>query len=167
MIEFDLEPAGGSVTIATFGSHGFIVNIIFNVARVALGFGIAKLCLGFMAIAAIHIGMIAFQSKVRVLVIEQLPIQHNDHGIPSLMVCVAVRAIVLPGILEQAVKADDIADIKSDVLMAIEAQRTLLTAIECLMAGSAICLVFSVPCNDLARHDQGFHLSECVRWYEG
>jgi hypothetical protein len=94
MIEFDVEPAGGRVTIATFGSHGFIVNIIFNVARVALGFGIAKLCLGFMATAAIHIGMIAFQSKVRVLVIEQLPVQYNDHGIPSLMVCVAVRAIV-------------------------------------------------------------------------
>jgi len=94
MIEFDVEPAGGRVTIATFGSHGFIVNIIFNVARVALGLGIAKLCLGFMATAAIHIGMIAFQSEVRVLVIEQLPVQYNDYGIPSLMVCVAVRAFV-------------------------------------------------------------------------
>ena len=167
MIEFDVEPAGGRVTIATFGSHGFIVNIIFNVARVALGFCIAKLCLGFMATAAIHIGMIAFQSKVRVLVIEQLSVEYNNDGIPSLMVRVAVRAIVEPGILEQAVETVDIADIKGDVLMAVEAQRTLLFTIECLMAGITFRLVFGMPCNDLARHDQGFHLSECVRGYEG
>jgi len=32
MIELYVEPARGRVTIATFGSHGFIVNIIFNVA---------------------------------------------------------------------------------------------------------------------------------------
>jgi hypothetical protein len=32
MIELDVEPARGRVAIATFGSHGFIVNIIFNVA---------------------------------------------------------------------------------------------------------------------------------------
>ena len=120
-----------------------------------------------MATAAIYVGMIAFQSKVRVLVIKQLPIQYDDDGIPSLMVCVAVCAIVQPGILEQAVKADDIADIKGDVLMAVQAQRALLVAIECLMAGVAIRLVFSMPCNDRARHDQGFHLSECVRGYEG
>ena len=167
MIELDVEPASGSVTIATFGPHGFIVNIIFNVARVALGLGIAKLCLGFMATAAIHIGMISFQSKVRVLVIEQLLVQYNDYGIPSLMVRVAVRAIVEPGILEQAMETDDIADIKGDVLVAVQAQRTLLITIECLMAGIAIRLVFGMPCNDLARHDQGFHLSECVRGNEG
>jgi hypothetical protein len=143
------------------------VNIIFNVARVALGFGIAKLCLGFMATEAIQIGMISFQSKVRVLVIEQLPVQYNDYGIPSVMVRVAVGAIVEPGILEQAVESGDIADIKGDVLMAVQAQRTLLATIKCLMAGIAIRLVFGVPCNDLARHDQGFHLSECVRGYEG
>ena len=94
MIELDVEPAAGRVAIATFGSHGFFVNIIFNVARVALGFCIAKLCLGFMATGAIRIGMIALQSEVRVFVIEQLPVQYNDHGIPSLMVRVAVRAIV-------------------------------------------------------------------------
>ena len=167
MIELDVEPASGSVTIATFGPHGVIVNIIFNVARVALGLGIAKLCLGFMATAAIHIGMISFQSKVRVLVIEQLLVQYNDYGIPSLMVRVAVRAIVEPGILEQAVKTGDIADIKGDVFVAVEAQRTLLFTIECLMAGIAIRLVFGMPCNDLARHDQGFDLSIGVRCYEG
>ena len=64
-------------------------------------------------------------------------------------------------------KTNDIADIKGDVLMAVEAQRTLLGTIECLMAGIAIRLVFGMPCNDLARHDQGFYLSECVRGYEG
>ena len=72
-----------------------------------------------MATAAIHIGMVALQSKVRVLVIEHLPVQYNDDGIPSLMVCVAVRAIIQPRILEQAVKTDDVADIKSNVLMAV------------------------------------------------
>lgn len=167
MIELDVEPAGGRVTIATFGSHGFIVNIVFNVARVALGFCIAKLCLGFMATATIHISMIAFQSEVRVLVIEQLPVQYNDNGIPSLMVRMAVRAIIQPRILEQAVKTDDFVDIKGDVLMAVQAQPTLLTAIECLMAGFAIRLVFGMPFDNIARHDQGLHLSIGVCCYEG
>jgi len=120
-----------------------------------------------MATAAIHIGMVALQSKVRVLVIEHLPVQYNDDGIPSLMVCVAVRAIIQPRILEQAVKTDDVADIKGNVLMAVQAQRALLFTIECFMARIAIRLVFGMRCNDLARHDQGFHLSECVRGYEG
>ena len=167
MIELDVEPAGGRVAIATFGSHRFIVNIIFNVARVAFGFGIAKFRLRFMATAAIHVGMIAFQSEVRVLVIEQLPVQYNDRGISSVMILVAVCAIVESGILGQAMETDDIADIKGDVLVAVQAQRTLLAAIECLMAGIAIHLVLGVPFDNVARHDQGLDLSIGVRCYEG
>ena len=167
MIEFDVEPAGGRVTIATLGSHGFIVNIIFNVAGVAFSFGIAKLRLGLMATAAFHVRMIAFQCEVRVFVIEQLPVQYDDYGISSLMIRVAVGAIVEPGILEQAMETGDIADVRGNVLVAVEAERALLAAIKCLVARAAFGFVFGMPFDNVARHDQGFDLSIGVRCYEG
>lgn len=167
MVEFDIQPACRRMAVATFCAHRVVMNIIGLVAVVAPCLGIAKLRLGLVTSFTRGFGVPADQLEIRIRVIEYRPVELNDVCITALMVGMTVSACVEAGIVEEAMESHHVADVECDVLVTVQAQRTLFFAIKCLMAGTTIGLIFGVPLDNIARHDQGFNLSECMCGYKG
>ena len=134
------------------------MHIVRFVAAVAVLRGVAELDARVMATVTLRFGVVTNQRKIRAVMIEAQPVELYDVGIASFVVGMTYEAGAAAGSPVAAMETKIHLYVSRDVLMTAQAQRTLFTAIECLVAGVAVSLEFRVPLDNLARHDQGLDL---------
>jgi len=158
VIELDVGPGYGAMTVAAFRPHGVAMNIVGLVAGETLRRRIAVLSVFFVALRALGFAVLAQELEVGEIVVERAFIEMDDIGIPAFMVCMTARTAVIARIAEQSVKPRPIAYVGRDIFMTFEAERTLLCALELGVTCTAVFLVFAMTFNNTARHDQGLNL---------
>jgi hypothetical protein len=92
-------------------------------------------------------------------VIERRPGQLDDVGVATEVLGVTGLALRTVDRRQPAVEPALSADVRTDVLVAVHAQRWLPAAVGAVVALRAFLLDLGVPSNDLARHQQGFQAS--------
>lgn len=90
VIELDVEPGIGRVTVATLCAQRVRMRVVLLVARETVARCVTMSDFRCMAAAALAIGVTSDQGKVRVIVIEVTLIEPDDIGIPAFVVRVTV-----------------------------------------------------------------------------
>jgi len=125
VIKFHVQPRCRRMAIATLGTHRFTMDVVRLMAGEAFGLRLAMLCARFMAIGTRRLDVLAEQGKVRHVVIKPGLIELHDIGIPTFVIGVAVGAGLATGSAVKTVKTGPRFDVGIDVLVAVQAQRTL------------------------------------------
>ena len=158
VIEFDIEPVIGRVTVTTLCPHRIGVRVVLLVAGEAVARRVTVANIRRVTICALPVRVMSDQLKIGLVVVEVALVETNDIGVPAFVVRVTVctgrpaRASIL------AVKPGLCVDIACDLFVTIEAQRALLAAFEAQMTVGALFLVFGVCLYYLTRHDQRLEL---------
>ena len=92
--------------------------------------------------------------KIREGMIERLPVQLDDVGVPSLVIGVTMGALILCGARLAPMKSLARRTIRCDFLMACKAEPHLRFARERLVTIAALLLELGMPVDDLPRHDK-------------
>ena len=172
VVEFGAGLGNRGMAVRTLGAHGVAMDVVCLVAGKAVRRGIAMLGTDLVAFAAFGFRMFAEQAKVGQLVIEGVFVELHDIRIPTFMVGVTGSTAAIPCVGGQAMKSRPGIHVDGDVLVAIEAQCTLLGALEPRMAGTAVFLVVRMTFDDVTGHDQrfdlgirllGYHAQNCHR----
>ena len=154
VIEFNLEPVIRRVAVGALCAERSRVRIVVFVAGKTIARCVAVFLLGAMTVVALILGMMANQGKIGEFVIEGRLIQNDDPGVATFVVGVAPGAGGPAGATILAMESRIRLDVRSDLVVAIEAQCALLAALEALVTVGALLLVLGVGFDDLARHDQ-------------
>lgn len=152
VVELDVCPGEGGMTVHALGSHRVAVNVVGFVARKAVRRSIAMFVAGFMTLPALRLRMLAEQWEIGEFVIECIFVEMHDDGVPSLVVGMAAFAPGVADLGRQAMEARACAEIGGHVLVAIEAQGVLFRRLELRMAEIAVLLVFRMRLDDRAGH---------------
>ena len=154
VVEFDVGPGDGGMAVAALRAHGVAVNVVRLMAGETIRRRIAVLAVRLMAFRALGFAVLAEQQEVGEVVVERTFVELHDIGVPALVVGVTARTAAFACLVEQAVISATSVDIVGDVLVTVEAQRTLLRAFELSMAGVTVVFVLRMTFDDLTRHDQ-------------
>lgn len=158
MIEPHVLPVSIGVAVCAGDSQLSFVFVVFLVAAVAIGWGIAILGLGFMACLAfdlLRVCVSASDREVRSLMVESLLRNWGDVLCPTLMFCVAFLAFAL--LFEPPVVALLLLDILASFFMAVQTERCLGRLVESLMTLGAGLLPLGMALDYLPRHEGGFN----------
>lgn len=137
------------------------MNVVVLVAADAVPLCVAKLDLRFVTVLALRVEMRFDQFKISECVIEAVFVKVHDVCTATVMIGVTAGAVIVPRIRKQAVKAAFRRDVGSNVLVAVQAQRPLLIAIEGLVTRRTIFFDVRVTLDEFAGHDQRLDLREC------
>lgn len=161
VIELDLQPVVRGMTISALCAKRSGVRVVIFVTGKAVPGRVAMSLLGLMAIIALIVRVLAEQREVRLFVVERILIEADDIGIAAFVVCMAFGADTSAGLTVFAMKSGFRFYVSGDLLMAIEAQCSLLAALESQMAVATIFLILGMCFDDLTRHDQSLDLCAC------
>ena len=153
MVEHNLFPIRGGMTVLAFFSEVAFVGVVFLVAGQTLRRCIPKFDLGFVAgfaLGFLRVGVAACESKVRLGVVEGGFVDRRNVLFSPLVVGMALAAF--PLLFQPAMKALLAFDILADVFMAVLAQLSLRRLVEPFMALGAGLFPFGVSLDDLAWH---------------
>jgi hypothetical protein len=125
--------------------------IIILVAIDTLARRLPKLFFRLVAAVAIHHTVLAGQTKIRLCMIEAIPVEIDDIGIPPLVVCVTGLAVFAAGLGMLSVKPLLSLDIVIHLFMAIPAQLVLRYITQPNMTLPAVTLQFPVALDQLSR----------------
>jgi hypothetical protein len=133
--------------------------VVLPVAGIAVRRRVAELLPRLVAVVAAvpRVLVAAAQFEVGAVVIELLPVELGDFGIPALMVGMAFPAGL---VFEAAVQPRVGPDVGRGVLVAVQAQVHLGGLVELLVALLALLFVFRVSLDDRAGHQGLFHLAD-------
>ena len=106
MVELDIQPGGRLVAVSAFGAQCVAMHVVGLMACEALWLCVPKSGLWFMAVAAGGLRMFTAQRKISVVVIKQLFVELDNACTAALVISMAVRTIIAPGVLEPPVEAD-------------------------------------------------------------
>ena len=140
-------------TIVTkFAAVRFVILMAFHTPR--RRFAVFDPC--FMAIAASDIEVPAREFEIGQMVIEQRGIQQNDIGVPSLVIGMAIRAVILNCPPGSPMKSLAAVAVVRDFLMAIQTKIRLRTFCERAMTFFTLIFKLRVSLNQRPRHQQAF-----------
>jgi len=115
-----------------------------------------------MTLSALDLGVRAFEWIVCDRMIKNLLVQQDDVGVPALVFRVTLLALGVLDVLAESVKAQPLADVSRDFVVAVQAEAALRGLAEPLVAAEALVFILGVPLDDRARHDKTFQVdSRC------
>lgn len=162
VVEFDFGPAGRRMAVATFGAHGFAVNVVFFVAGKARGWRITVLFFCLVAVAALRLQVLPVQGKIGQRMVKIGLVEAENVSVAALMVRVAAGAFLRARISGQAVKPALGFKVCGDVIMTVKTQLALFAAFEFLMTVAALGLQVRMAGDHLAGHDKRLYLRPYV-----
>lgn len=169
VVEFCFRPTGGRVTVATGNAKLIVVGVAMTVG--ATRTIQAKTTARFMAGAAAQFLVTTVKHELRHVVIEPIRIEPDDVGLSTKMFAVATDAICGLHRLEPAVETPLRLDICGDVLMALQAQCSLVCLVKMHVAKIALAFQVGMGFYQFARHQQqlfqpGYRIFRVTRWCE-
>lgn len=112
---------------------------------------------------ACHADVAAFQVEVRHRVIERLPVQPDDVGVPAFVFGVTALAFQFARRLVASMKAEPLLEVLRKLFMAVQTQTPLFGFAEWLVTAAALVFILRVFLDYFARHEdalQGCRLSD-------
>lgn len=165
MVETDLLPARGVVTGGAIAPELAVVGIYLAVAVHARRRRLAVRLVRRVTSAASDRSVRALQRKLGCSVIELVAIEFDDVAIATEMLAVAGPALRARNSRQLAVKAARAVNIRSDVLVTVQAQLILPVTIAAIVTAGALLLVFLMGRGYLARHEQGLRVHAVTARY--
>lgn len=156
VIEAVLFPTARVMATAAALTERATVMIVGLVTAVTIAARRAKFLAGLMTATALQFAVFAFQWEVGRRVIEGVAIETDDIRLTTLVIGVTLFARQRRVVFELAVKALFCRDIRTDHVVTGNAQLILRLLFEGDMAFGALGFQFSVPLDQLARHQQCF-----------
>lgn len=154
MIKFDIKPVSWVVAVGTGVAKEILVYVILAMAVDTVGRRVAMFRAGRVAAGAFGIRMLADQFEVGKQVIERRFNQLDDVGIATLVIGMTGRTGLVRDRISFAVKAELVAEVRGDILVAVATQSILAGTIKRYMAGRTFRLELCMPANQITRHDQ-------------
>jgi hypothetical protein len=155
VVELGILPVALGVAVGAVGTEAALVLVVFLVAGIAIGRGVAEFLCRHVAVAARDLGrrVRVLERKIGNPVVKGLFVERRDvHG-TSLVVGVAGTAFLF---LDAAVVTFVLLDILGHVLVTVEAQAGLRRLVEAHVAILAVAFKIRMTFNHLARHQHAF-----------
>ena len=145
MIEFGVGPVIRIVAVAAVATEIAFVDIVLNVAGLALLRRITSLAIRLVATFAIGIGVFAQQLEIRQQMVKRRFVEPHDVCVAALMIGMAGRTLCVSDVRGLTVKSAAGGNVIGNILMAVKAQRPLLRSVEWFVAGRTLRLELGMP----------------------
>lgn len=155
MVEFNPVPASCTMAFLTLRTETLLVNILLEVTGNTFARRVSMFSVGLVTGLAGRFEMPAKQFEICRRMIKFILVQTENICVTTFMIGMTCGALVDLGGVRFAMKTCPAADISGDVLVTIEAERSLFRPVEALVAGGALELDFGMSEKNFAGHHQG------------